>query len=71
MGAKLKQGQYKDRFEFESDFKHMINNAKTYNMQGSLAHNDTLALDSYFDKSECSLWLIVTVTHVVCSMGRG
>ncbi|RDX51973.1 hypothetical protein OH76DRAFT_1400878 [Lentinus brumalis] len=58
MGAKLKQGQYKDRFEFESDFKHMINNAKTYNMQGSLAHNDTLALDSYFDK----IWVVANNT---------
>ncbi|KAI0691165.1 hypothetical protein C8T65DRAFT_699820 [Cerioporus squamosus] len=35
MGAKLKQGQYKNRFEFEADFKLMINNAKTYNMQGA------------------------------------
>ena len=56
MDAKLKQGQYKNRFEFEADFKLMINNAKTYNMQGSFAYNEAIALDSFFDKSELLAW---------------
>ncbi|KAI0718881.1 hypothetical protein C8T65DRAFT_569811 [Cerioporus squamosus] len=58
MGAKLKQGQYKNRFEFEADFKLMINNAKTYNMQGSFAHNEALALDLFFDK----IWVRINKT---------
>ena len=51
MDAKLKQGQYKNRFEFEADFTLMINNAKTYNMQESFAYNEAIALDAFFDKS--------------------
>ncbi len=50
MGAKLEQGQYSDRFAFESDFKLMIHNAKTYNMPGSVVHNDATALDGFFDR---------------------
>ena len=50
MHAKLESGQYKDRFAFEADFRLMVNNAKTYNMPGSFAHNETLALESFFDK---------------------
>ena len=52
MGAKLEQGQYKDRFAFEADFKLMIKNAETYNMPGSFAYNEATALDSFFDKCE-------------------
>ena len=51
MGAKLESGQYKDRFAFEADFKLMINNAKTYNMPGSIVHNDAVTVDGWFDKS--------------------
>ena len=51
MGAKLEQGQYKDRFEFEADFRLMINNAKTYNMAGSFVHAEAVALESFFDTS--------------------
>ena len=50
MHAKLESGQYKDRFAFEADFRLMVNNAKTYNMPGSFAHNETVAMESFFDK---------------------
>ena len=55
MGAKLEQGQYKDRFAFEADFKLIISNAKTYNMPGSIVHNDAITLDVHFDKREYSI----------------
>ncbi|KAI0660528.1 hypothetical protein C8Q70DRAFT_976084 [Cubamyces menziesii] len=58
MHAKLESGQYKDRFAFEADFRLMVNNAKTYNMPGSFAHNETLALESFFDK----LWVRINKT---------
>ncbi|KAI9057062.1 hypothetical protein FKP32DRAFT_1598551 [Trametes sanguinea] len=58
MSAKLESGQYKDRFAFEADFRLMINNAKTYNMPGSFAHNEALALESFFDK----LWVRINKT---------
>ena len=51
MSAKLEAGMYKERFGFEADFHLMIRNAKTYNMPGTFAYNDTLALESVFDKS--------------------
>ncbi|KAI0937072.1 hypothetical protein AcV5_005059 [Taiwanofungus camphoratus] len=50
MSAKLEQGKYKDRFAFEADFRLMISNAKLYNVAGSYAHNEALALESFFDK---------------------
>ncbi|PIL31521.1 hypothetical protein GSI_06223 [Ganoderma sinense ZZ0214-1] len=49
INAKLEQGQYKDRFGFEADFRLMINNAKTYNVAGSFVHSETLALESFFE----------------------
>ncbi|KAI0375461.1 hypothetical protein BV20DRAFT_960622 [Pilatotrama ljubarskyi] len=58
MSAKLASGQYKDRFAFEADFRLMINNAKTYNVPGSFAHNESLALESFFDK----LWIRINKT---------
>jgi len=51
MNAKLEAGMYKERFAFEADFRLMIRNAKTYNMPGTFAYNETLALESVFDKS--------------------
>lgn len=51
MTAKLEAGMYKERFAFEADFRLMIRNAKTYNMPGTFAYNQTLALESVFDKS--------------------
>ncbi|KAH9858258.1 hypothetical protein C2E23DRAFT_892071 [Lenzites betulinus] len=53
ISAKLESGQYKDRFGLEADFRLMANNAKTYNMPGSFAHNETVALETFFDK----LWI--------------
>lgn len=50
MHAKLENGLYSDRFTFEADFRLMINNAKTYNAPGSWAHNEAVALESFFDK---------------------
>ncbi|KAI0830772.1 hypothetical protein BC628DRAFT_1355553 [Trametes gibbosa] len=58
MTAKLESGQYKDRFGFEADFRLMANNAKTYNMPGSYAHNETVALETFFDK----LWVRINKT---------
>ena len=52
MSAKLEQGQYKDRFAFEADFRLMIHNAKMYNMSGSFVHNEATDLESFFDKSK-------------------
>ncbi len=54
MSAKLAQGQYKDRFGFEADFRLMISNAKTYNVAGSFVHGETLALESFFETSAYS-----------------
>ncbi|KAI0308085.1 hypothetical protein B0F90DRAFT_1680044 [Multifurca ochricompacta] len=51
MNAKLEAGMYKERFAFEGDLRLMIRNAKTYNMPGTFAYNETLALESVFDKS--------------------
>ncbi|OBZ68561.1 Transcription initiation factor TFIID subunit 2 [Grifola frondosa] len=50
MSAKLEQGQYKDRFAFNTDFHLMISNAKLYNLPNSFVHNEALALESFFDK---------------------
>lgn len=50
MGAKLEEGQYKDRFAFQADFKTMINNAKTYNMVGSYVHNEAISFETFFEK---------------------
>ncbi|TFY71826.1 hypothetical protein EVG20_g1175 [Dentipellis fragilis] len=50
MGAKLEEGMYKDRFAFEADFRLMIRNAKTYNAPNTYAYNESLALESFFDK---------------------
>ncbi|EIW64059.1 uncharacterized protein TRAVEDRAFT_55102 [Trametes versicolor FP-101664 SS1] len=63
MNAKLESGQYKDRFAFEADFRLMTNNAKTYNMPGSFAHNETLELESFFDK----MWVRINKTLEVAN----
>ncbi|KAI9462278.1 hypothetical protein BJY52DRAFT_1203123 [Lactarius psammicola] len=46
-----KLGCIKNAFAFEADFRLMIRNAKTYNMPGTFAYNETLALESVFDKN--------------------
>ena len=50
MAAKLEQGQYKSRFDFEADFRLMIANAKQYNMPNSYVHNEALALEGFFER---------------------
>ena len=50
MNAKLESGKYKNRFQFEDDFRLVISNAKLYNAPGSYVHNEALALESFFDK---------------------
>lgn len=50
MGAKLEDGMYKDRFAFQEDFRLMISNAKRYNTPGSFAHNEAIALETFFEK---------------------
>ncbi|KAL4251521.1 Transcription initiation factor TFIID subunit 2 [Abortiporus biennis] len=58
MSAKLEQGQYKDRFAFEADFRLMIANAKQYNMPMSFVHNEAVKLEAFFDK----LWVRINKT---------
>jgi transcription initiation factor TFIID subunit 2 len=50
MGSKLEQGMYKDRFEFQADFRTMVANAKQYNMPGSFVHNEAISLEVFFEK---------------------
>ena len=52
MGVKLDQGMYKNRSEFEQDFRLMINNAKLYNAPRSFVYDEACRLESYFDKGE-------------------
>lgn len=54
MSAKLEEGMYKDRFAFEADFALMISNAKQYNVGGSYAYNEALAIETLFEKREPS-----------------
>ncbi|KAF5392476.1 hypothetical protein D9757_002262 [Collybiopsis confluens] len=58
MSTKLEQGLYKDRFEFQSDFRLMIANAKQYNMPGSFVHNEAISLEIFFEKQ----WVIISKT---------
>lgn len=50
MGSKLEQGMYKDRFDFQKDFRLMTANAKQYNMPGSFVHNEAISLEIFFEK---------------------
>jgi transcription initiation factor TFIID subunit 2 len=52
MGAKLEEGMYKDRSAFVADLQLMISNAKKYNAAGSYVHNETIVLESYFEKRQ-------------------
>jgi transcription initiation factor TFIID subunit 2 len=49
MKAKLDNKIYKDRAEFESDFKLMIQNAKIYNAPLSFVFNEAIALEKAFN----------------------
>lgn len=50
MSAKLEQGKYKDRAEFEADLRLLIRNAKQYNMPKTAAYEDAMGLERAFDK---------------------
>lgn len=50
MSARLEDGYYKDRHEFEADFKLMMENARTYNPAGSFVHNESLEFEKFFEK---------------------
>ena len=54
MSAKLDTGMYKDRFAFEADFALMVSNAKQYNVPGSYAHNEAIAIETLFEKRKLS-----------------
>lgn len=41
---------YKDRFEFQRDFRLITSNAKQYNMPGSFVHNEAISLEIFFEK---------------------
>ena len=69
MNAKLEAGMYKERFAFEADFRLMIRNAKTYNMPGTFAYNETLALESVFDKSMFHAWPEILSSHYLNRLG--
>jgi transcription initiation factor TFIID subunit 2 len=69
MNAKLEAGMYKERFAFEADFRLMIRNAKTYNMPGTFAYNETLALESVFDKSMSYLCVEILYSHYFNRLG--
>ncbi|KAJ6520284.1 hypothetical protein C8R45DRAFT_55863 [Mycena sanguinolenta] len=58
MAHKLEGGKYADRFAFQADFRLMMSNAKLYNPVGSFAHDETLALETYFEKQ----WTIISKT---------
>lgn len=49
MSAKLDQGMYKDRAQFEKDFRLLIRNAKQYNTPKTAAYEDALELEKAFD----------------------
>lgn len=55
MSHKLEEGKYPDRFAFQADFRLMMANAKLYNPVGSYAHNETLALETFFEKRTCRI----------------
>ncbi|KAJ7877445.1 hypothetical protein B0H14DRAFT_3783570 [Mycena olivaceomarginata] len=64
MAHKLEGGKYADRFAFQADFRLMMANAKLYNPVGSFAHDETLALETYFEKCMHSVFQnTVTSAH--------
>ncbi|KAF8204343.1 hypothetical protein K438DRAFT_1716031 [Mycena galopus ATCC 62051] len=58
MAHKLEGGKYPDRFAFQADFRLIMSNAKLYNPVGSFVHDETLALETYFEKQ----WTIINKT---------
>ena len=54
MSAKLEAGMYKDRSAFEADFRLMIENCQLYNSPDTYAYNESVALDTFFEKRKFS-----------------
>lgn len=50
MSVKLQNGSYRNRQDFEADFRLMIKNCKTYNSEGTFAHGEAVGLGAYFEK---------------------
>ena len=50
MNVKLEEGMYRNRNDFEADFRLMIENCYTYNPPGTFAHNEGVALEAFFEK---------------------
>ena len=66
MTTKLSQGLYKNRFEFEADFRLMVNNARQYNLVGSYVHNEAITLENIFDKRTFPVYsLLSTINRFV------
>ncbi|KAF9531853.1 hypothetical protein CPB83DRAFT_785561 [Crepidotus variabilis] len=65
-GAKLEDGMYKDRFAFRDDFRLMISNAKRYNLPGSFAHTEAIALEIFFEKQ----WTVINKTLEAADRAR-
>ena len=61
MNTKLEEGLYNGLNAFESDFRLMIQNCKTYISAGTFEHGEAVALQSFFDKCKyshecCCVW---------------
>lgn len=56
MNVKLEEGLYKDRDAFEADFRLMIKNCQAYNSAGTYAFNESLAVDTFFEKREYKIY---------------
>ena len=67
MSAKLEEGMYKDRNAFEADFRLMIRNAKTYNMPNTYAYNESLTIESFFDRREDFRLTVTRTVNTVMS----
>lgn len=50
MTVNLEEGRYKNRKDFEADFRLMIQNCQKYNPAGTYAYNESVALNSFFEK---------------------
>ena len=63
MTTKLSQGLYKNRFEFEADFRLMVNNARQYNLVGSYVHNEAITLENIFDKRTFPVYSLLSTIN--------
>ena len=71
MAVSLEEGRYKNRNEFEADFRLMIKNCQTYNPSGTYAYNESIALNNFFEKRE--YWrteiFSTVINKFICRMG--